>query len=415
MDYNTLLDLTVELGYRLAMSGAETFRIEDSVNRIMHTYGINAEVFSIPNCLHVSIENVDGTPLTRMRRIGQHGNDLDAVEQYSNLSRRICAEHPDPETAMQWLKDTDNNLRHYSIPIFLLGTFIGAMGYSIIFGGNLIDGLCGGACGIIIGLIVLLMDHLKSNLFFKTIIASFAMAFFAYFMDYINVCTNVDATIIGALMILVPGLIFTNAMRDIIYGDTNSGINRIVQVFLIAAALALGTGAAWTLAKTLWGMPEAHTTMNHSILIEAIACFVGCTGFFIHFNIHGKGGILCALGGMLTWLTYRLASYLTGGDTIAAYFWGTVFAALYAEIMARIRKYPAISYLVISAFPLIPGAGVYYSMTYAVQGDMANFASRGTETIAIAGVMAVGILLSSTLVRIISDLLQKRKISKQSK
>lgn len=412
MNYNTLLDLTVELGYRLAMSGAETFRIEDSVNRIMHAYEINAEVFSIPNCLHVSIETADGTPLTRMRRIGQHGNDLDAVERYSNLSRRICAERPDPQTAMQWLKETDKNLLHYPMPIFLLGTFIGAFGYSILFGGNFIDGLCGGVCGIIIGLIVLLMDHLKSNLFFKTIIASFAMAFFAYFMDFINVCTNVDASIIGALMILVPGLIFTNAMRDIIYGDTNSGINRIVQVFLIAAALALGTGSAWTLASTLWHAPETHIALNHPIYIEAIACFVGCVGFFIHFNIHGKGGILCALGGMLTWLTYRLAAHITG-DTIVSYFWGTVFAALYAEIMARIRKYPAISYLVISAFPLIPGAGVYYSMNYAVRGDMANFASRGTDTIAIAGVMAVGILLSSTLVRIISDLLQKRQLNKK--
>ena len=68
--------------------------------------------------------------------------------------------------------------------------------------------------------------------------------------------------------------------------------------------------------------------------------------------------------------------------------------------MAGIRKFPAITYLVISIFPLIPGAGVYYTMNYAVRGDMEQFASQGMYTAAIAGIMAVGILLVSTAVRV---------------
>ena len=71
-------------------------------------------------------------------------------------------------------------------------------------------------------------------------------------------------------------------------------------------------------------------------------------------------------------------------------------------MMARIRKYPAISYLVVSIFPLIPGAGIYYTMSYAVRGDMASFSSQGTHTIAIAGAMAVGVLFVSTAFRLIT-------------
>ena len=55
----------------------------------------------------------------------------------------------------------------------------------------------------------------------------------------------------------------------------------------------------------------------------------------------------------------------------------TIMASLYSEIMARIRKYPAISYLIISLVPLIPGSGLYYTMTYAVGGNMAGFTERG--------------------------------------
>jgi len=70
--------------------------------------------------------------------------------------------------------------------------------------------------------------------------------------------------------------------------------------------------------------------------------------------------------------------------------------------MARIRKYPAISYLVISVFPLIPGAGIYYTTNHLVRGDMTRFAEQGLYTIEIAGAMAVGILLVSTVFRVIT-------------
>jgi uncharacterized membrane protein YjjP (DUF1212 family) len=408
VDYNVLLDLTVELGYRLAMSGAETFRIEESINRIMDAYGIRAEAFAIPNCLHVSIETADGIPMTRMRRIGQHGNDLDAVEKFSNLSRKICSQRPDPKIAMDWLNEVEQSRLQYKLPVYLIGNFLGACGFSILFGGNFIDSLCAGLCGIAVGLVNRFMDNLKANPFFRTIAAAFLMALVAYFTGYLALAKNIDAVIIGALMILVPGLIFTNAMRDIIYGDTNSGINRIVQVFLIAAAIALGTGAAWKFAGLLWGIPVSAPSTIHRLWVEAIACFVGCIGFSILFNIHGPGGLLCALGGMLTWLTYRLCLQMIGDD-IASYFFATMVASLYSEIMARIRKYPAISYLVVSAFPLIPGAGVYYTMNYAVRSDMEHFASQGMHTVAIAGVMAVGILLVSTIVRLINLWLIRRK------
>lgn len=401
MDYNTLLDLTCEIGYCLAMSGAETYRIEESVNRIMAAYNINAEAFAIPNCLHVSIETEAGEPMTRMRRVGYHGNDLDAVEKYSNLSRRICQECPDPKIAMQWLAETKQSCIHHSLWAYLLGAFMGACGFAVLFNGGLIECIIAGLCGLLIGLVNKAMDRFKANPFFSTIAASFIMTLFAYLAGKLFGHLNTESIITGALMILVPGLIFTNAIRDIIYGDTNSGINRIVQVLLIAAAIALGTGAAWKLSDLLWGVKDHGNQIAHSLLVEVLAAFIGCVGFTFLFNIHGNGKYLCAIGGVLTWLTYRI-SFMLLNDLIAAYFIGTAIAAIYAEIMARIRKYPAISYLVISAFPLIPGAGVYHTVRYAMNGNMAAATDKGMETLAIAGVMSVGILLVSTAVRIIN-------------
>ena len=67
------------------------------------------------------------------------------------------------------------------------------------------------------------------------------------------------------------------------------------------------------------------------------------------------------------------------------------------------------SYLLISIFPLIPGASVYYTMTHAVKGDMTSFADTGMHTIGIAGAIAVGILLVSTAFRIWTIQMRSRK------
>ena len=91
-----------------------------------------------------------------------------------------------------------------------------------------------------------------------------------------------------------------------------------------------------------------------------------------------------------------------GGSDLLGYLWATIVASVYSEVMARIRKYPAISYLVVSAFPLLPGGGIYYTMCHAVSGDMGNFSSRGMQTVSIAGAMAVGILLISTVFRLMA-------------
>ena len=408
MDYNALLDLATDLGYELAMSGAETFRVEESISRVLAAYGLKSEVFAIPNYLIVGILTEDGTPITRMRRIGFHGNDLDSVEKFSSLSRAYCNRRPDPREGLKWLEHVRAARIAYSTPLEYLGNFVGAAGFGLFFGGNWVDGICAGICGMLVGLINRMLSARKANRFFSTIAASFFMALLAYAMGALGITHNPDAVSIGALMILVPGLLFTNAMRDMIYGDTNSGVNRIVQVFLIAAAIALGTATAWSLATRLWGTPVSVEGIAYSLLAQCLFSFIGCAGFAILFNIHGKGVLMSALGGALAWAVY-LISLEIGDSEIMAYFWSALFSALFSEIMARIRKCPAISYLVISIFPMIPGAGVYYTMNYAVRGEMEMFMNKGMYTAGIACIMAVGILFGSSAFRMYSDWMFKKK------
>lgn len=398
MEKDKLLDLATDLGYELSMAGAEIFRVEDSINRILKTYDMEPEVYAIPNCIHVSVTLPDGESLSEMRRVGFHGNDLDAVERFSDLSRRICREKPNSDTARQWLLEICQTRRSYSPLLQLIGYFLASFAFGIFFGGDLLDGLCGGVGGIAVGLCVMFMDQLQANNFFKTLLASILLALIPYICGALGICSRPDMATIGTVMVLVPGLLFVHAMRDIIFGDTNSGVNRIVQVLLIAVAIACGTAVAWNIAAVAWGQPVSAPAIDHPFIVECAAGIFGCLAFSILFNVHGKGIILCMLGGVLCWGTYCLTESL-GGDEMMASFVASFITAIYSELMARIRKCPAIGFLILGLIPLIPGSSLYYTVNYAVRGNMEMFGVQGMKTIEFAGLMAAGILLVSTSMR----------------
>lgn len=398
MDYYLLADLAVKIGHKLAVSGAETFRVEETMRRIIASYGIDGEVFAIPGAVAVSFEAANSKPLTIMKRVGFHGNNLEAVEKINALSRRICAEIPEPQEAERWFAETVSSMRSYSVPVYYLGSFMAAAGFCCVFGGSGRDWLWAGLCGLIFGLLSRVLDRLEVNPFFSTIAESFAMAVPAYVAAGLGLADCAPAIVIGALMLLVPGLLITNSMRDIIYGDTSSGVTRIVQVLLSAFAIAMGAAAAWSITQPVFNHAASVAAVSYPVWQQCAATFVACSGFFIVFNVHDWGSLLCALGSVLTWFAYLMFQSL-GFGVFMANFCAEVIAAVYAESMARIRKYPATSYLVISSIPLLPGAGIYYTMSYGLSGEMQLALSKGLETAGIAGSLAVGILLASTLFR----------------
>ena len=404
MNYSLLLELVSAIATKLAVSGAETYRVEESVRRICAAYGLDARVYAIPHSLFLTVMVPGQPPMSQLCRMEHLVTDLEAVELYSNLSRRICRETPDWETALAWLEEADRAEKRFSFPVQLLGHVLVACGFCVFFGGSWPDTVAAGLCGLLLGL---LSRYLRAtNTFFEKIISAFLMACFAYGLGALGLGRNTDSCVIGTLMLLVPGVLFTNALRDIILGDTHSGINRVVEVLLIAAAIALGTAAAWNLSQTLWGIPAAAPALAYGPVVQCIASVIACYGFVIIFNIHGTGNLLCALGGGITWGAYCVTQAL-GGQELLCCFTATVVAAIFAEIMARVRKYPAISYLISSLLPLIPGAALYYAAQEAFRGNTAAFAAHSARALSIAAVMSVGILLIVSLTRLLTVRLRK--------
>lgn len=254
MHSDALLDLATELGYRLAQSGAEIYRVEDSVSRLLAAYGVTTgQVFAIPSCLWVSLTADDGRALTRVRRIPYHGTDITRLEALNALCRRLCRETPGFDDARAALDKAWNDCKTYSPKVTLAAYFLGAGAFTLFWGGDWQDALCGGLCGVAIALCLALLDKLGANLFFRTIAGGAVSAMLALALTYAGAGHNLDFITIGALMILVPGVAATYAIRDIMAGDLLSGIIKLGEALLVGAAIALGTGLALTIAQWLRG------------------------------------------------------------------------------------------------------------------------------------------------------------------
>ncbi len=134
--------------------------------------------------------------------------------------------------------------------------------------------------------------------------------------------------------------------------------------------------------------------------MEYLAClwaFFACAAFGLVYNMRGRTLALASLGGSLGWLVYLLLNFLR--NDIFQFFIATVATAIYSEIMARVLKKPATEFQIVALLPMVPGGGIFYTMDYCVIGNNSMFLQTGLHTLGIAGALAMGILLVSSLFR----------------
>lgn len=252
MNYDKLLNLGVELGLTLMSSGAEIYRVEESMTRLLSAYGQDPQVFALPSCIFVSITTPEGRPISQMRRIPSHGTNIELLERCNDLCRHLCVEVPDVDEAMERVRALAPACPVYPLWFTVLSYGFTAAFFSLFFNGCFRDFLAAALCGLAVGaLLVYETPLIGSNTFFRTVLCSAVVSAMALVLVHIGLGAEVDKITIGTLMVLVPGRALTNAMREIMAGDIFSGLNRTAEVILVATAIALGTAMPLVIARGL--------------------------------------------------------------------------------------------------------------------------------------------------------------------
>lgn len=235
--------VALNCGKLLLESGAETYRIEDTMMRISNNYGIsNPQVFVTPT---VIIFSMNEHSLTQTVRIDERANDLGMVDVINNLSRDIAGGIP-LKYAIKRIEKIHEALVFPFWLMILTGGMVGFM-FLLLFNGSLIDlpaAAFGGALGVFIMESILRFTKIK---FFTEFFASLAIAITAYLYAGFVTGANMDTIIIASVMPLVPGVLITNAIREMIKGHLLAGIMKGAEASLTAFAIGAGVALVFML------------------------------------------------------------------------------------------------------------------------------------------------------------------------
>lgn len=248
-EISRFLRVLIRMGGALKNCGAEIYRVEDTLNRIAKAYGAQeANVLVITSSIVVTLTMPENEPLTQTLRLRKGGStDLLLLEQLNALSRKICAA---PPSVQEFERRLDEVLHNRPDPhLFLLGSILGASASTVFFGGTLADAALAGC----IAVLICLMQQKLAGFFMNQIefqfVASFIGGAAVFLMCELLSMLHADKVIIGDIMLLIPGMMLTNSIGDILLGDVISGSIRLIEAVMLAASLALGIMAAIILMR----------------------------------------------------------------------------------------------------------------------------------------------------------------------
>ncbi|GAA0721939.1 threonine/serine exporter family protein [Clostridium malenominatum] len=253
MDYNRILHLATFAGEIMLQSGAEIYRVEETIGRICISYGVQiAHSFVTPTGIIMSITDNKDIVLTKVVRINKRTVDLDKIAKVNDFSRKISVEHMDFDFAEEMLREI-NNSGNYSKKTLSISSSIAAGFFTLLFGGTFKDFLISLTIGFIIKWLSITLQKIDTNAFFINAIGGAVSSFIALLSTALGLGDNTDKIVIGSLMLLVPGLAITNAIRDTLAGDLLAGNSRASEAFLIAVAIAVGSGLVFTIWIKFFG------------------------------------------------------------------------------------------------------------------------------------------------------------------
>lgn len=240
MNYSRLLQAILDIAEEMLVAGAEVSRVEDSVERMCGAYGCGRiNVFVITSNIQVTMEAPDGEILTQIRRIIRNDVNFDRLDYLNDLSRYICAETPSLAQLNEKF-DSVMNRKLYSVWMKYVSAIFIAGGFAVFFGGQLLDGAASAVVGIAVIWLLNALSKRDHNLLATNFVVSFAAGLLSITLVHFGIGIHVDKIMIGAIMIQIPGIAMTNAVRDMLTGDLATGLLRLVNSLLLAAVIACG-------------------------------------------------------------------------------------------------------------------------------------------------------------------------------
>lgn len=234
------LYLAMSIGEEMLIAGAEVHRVEDSISRICYAYGMErVDVFTITASIIVTVYGPGFGSVTQTRRIKEQSYHLKKLEDLNNLSRMLCENRLTLEEARKAFetccRQKKPSLREQ------LAAYASVSGcFTLFFGGNLLDALASLIIGILLKMSEMILERLEMNRILFNFLRAAVGGLLAELFIGIGLGMHFDKITIGNIMLLIPGVAMTNALRDMFGGEMLTGLLRFVEAMILAITIACG-------------------------------------------------------------------------------------------------------------------------------------------------------------------------------
>lgn len=428
VDQEQALQLATEAGHILLENGAEISRVEETMERIAAAYGVEDESFFVlsngiiatgQHYARAEFIPIKGTQLSRVVEVNQLSRDVERrrpagmAQDGVSVSRRDAgAPMPVPELAsrLQAIRTAPGKPAWEII----LGIALGVSAFSILFGGSLTDAAATLACGLLLGTFMAYVSPHLSRLIGNVagglvggLLCILAVHLSTLLLSH-SATLHLPNMIIGTIIALVPGVPFTNGIRDLANEDYIAGTTRLTDAFLAFLCIALGVALAFIVEGLFAGGimqlgAPVKDPLASAWYFQLPAAFIGTIGFSALFGTPRRYYLDCGLAGTAGWAVYLLLASAGPTHVVGAAFLGALAVAVMAHLLAVTRRCPVTVFLICGIIPLVPGGGIFWTAYYIITNQLRLAATTGFTalkvTIAIAGAIILAAALASRLQR----------------
>ena len=390
------LEIILKAGKILLSSGAEISRTEDTMNYIARAMNFkDLEAYVSNRGIFATAKKDDNTEITRIYNVPEVDINLSKIESVNALSRRITQKSITIEEVINELEKI-NTMPDYSIFWRLVAYTIGASGFSYAIGSSITDSIIAGIIGLILGVYMCTIKRILNSDVLITILGSILIALLGNLFIHFELGSNLSVILLGAMIDIVPGVPFVNAIREYSQNNYNTGITLMMGALLTCISMAVGVAVVQSLLFNTQMIPlytsNLDTNSLTSMFMRSIMAGIGTTAFAILFRVAKQHFIDCTILGFISWFLFLTLSSLQSNVMLSIFISGFIIA-IASRILAVKRKCPAIVFLMTSLFPLLPGLSFYRSIYYMLMGQETIAISFAKESFLIAFTIAISIVI----------------------
>ena len=390
------LEIILKAGKILLSSGAEISRTEDTMNYIARAMNFkDLEAYVSNRGIFATAKKSDGTEITRIYNVPEVDINLSKIESINALSRRITQKSITIEEIANELNLIDA-MSDYSIFWRLVAYTLGASGFSYAIGSSITDSIIAGIIGLVLGIYMCTIKRILSSNVLITILGSILIALLGNLFIHFELGSNLSVILLGAMIDIVPGVPFVNAIREYSQNNYNTGITLMMGALLTCISMAVGVAVVQSLFFNIQMIPLYTSNLDTNSLtfmfMRSIMAGIGTTAFAILFRVRKQHFLDCTILGFISWFLFLTLSELQSNVMLSIFISGFIIA-IASRILAVKRKCPAIVFLMTSLFPLLPGLSFYRSIYYMLMGQETISISFAKESFLIGFTIAISIAI----------------------